>query len=340
LSDELLPIAVVIPAYNSERFIGAALDSVFAQTRPPAQVIVVDDGSADRSASIAQARGATVIRQANAGVSAARNSGMRAATQPWLAFLDADDTWLPEKLALQWAALCAGTGAKASITDRTLVDESGPVAGTLFTMNRDYPTLQRRRVAHEAFLLERAPMCAALLRGNFVLLSSLVVDRELALANGGFDETMCYCEDLDLTLRIAALTDVVAIEAPLVVKRAHGAAASIDRGKMQLGRAELTDRVVARPQLYPPGAREHCERERPVRFKRAGMKFLDELQFEQSARALSTSLRYRFDGAAATALIVSRTLGALRAERPLEAARALLRHTRSWGRTRKSLIDA
>lgn len=340
MSDEILPFSVVIPVYNSERFVGEALDGVFAQTRQPAQVIVVDDGSADRSAAIAQARGVTVIRQANAGVSAARNVGMRAATQPWIAFLDADDTWLPNKLELQWAALCAGSGAKASITDRTSVSENGPLAGTLFAMNRDYPTLPRSRIADDAYLLERAPMCAALLRGNFVLLSSLVVDRELALAGGGFDETMRYCEDLDLTLRIAALTDIVAVETSLVVKRAHDAGASIDRGKMQLGRAELTDRVIARSQLYPPGALEYCKLERPTRFKRAGMRLLNELQFDQSARALRTSLRYRFDGGAVTALVISRTLGALRAERPLAAARVLLRRARAWGRQRKSLIDA
>lgn len=340
LSDKTLPITVVIAAYNSERFIGEALDSVFAQTCPPAQVVIVDDGSTDRSAAIAQARGATVIRQANAGVSAARNVGMRAATQPWLAFLDADDIWLPNKLDLQWAALCAAAGAKASITDRTSLSEDGPLAGTLFSLNRDYPTLPRRRVAQDAYLLERAPMCAALLRGNFVLLSSLVVDRDLALASGGFDEAMRYCEDLDLTLRIAALTDIVAVETPLVVKRAHRAGASTDRGKMQLGRAELTDRVIARSQLYPPGALEYCKQERPVRFKRAGMKFLNELQFDQSARALRTSLRYRFDGGAVTALIISRTLGMLRAERPLAAARVLVRRARAWGRPRKGLIDA
>src|SRR5215469_3467519 len=103
LSDETLPFSVIIPVYNCERFIGAALDSIFAQSRRPAQVIVVDDGSADSSSAIAQERGAIVIRQANAGVSAARNVGMRAASQPWLAFLDADDTWMPNKLELQWA---------------------------------------------------------------------------------------------------------------------------------------------------------------------------------------------------------------------------------------------
>jgi len=98
-----MTISVVIPAYNAAEYIGRAIDSVLAQTRRPDEIIVVDDGSTDDTASIVETYGSQVrlIRQENTGVSAARNTGIDAATGEWIAFLDGDDEWLKEKLQLQ-----------------------------------------------------------------------------------------------------------------------------------------------------------------------------------------------------------------------------------------------
>ncbi|MCI0498058.1 MAG: glycosyltransferase [Planctomycetales bacterium] len=98
-----MKISVIIPAYNAQRHIGRAIDSVLKQARPADEVIVIDDGSADRTADIVRSYGGRVmlIQQPNAGVSAARNAGIAAAAGDWIAFLDADDEWLPEKLRLQ-----------------------------------------------------------------------------------------------------------------------------------------------------------------------------------------------------------------------------------------------
>jgi len=99
-------ITAVIPAYNAGRYLARALASVHAQMRPPDQVIVVDDGSTDDTAEIAAADGrAELIRQNNAGASVARNAGIRAADGDWIAFLDADDEWLPDHLARQESLL-------------------------------------------------------------------------------------------------------------------------------------------------------------------------------------------------------------------------------------------
>ena len=93
------PVSVVIPIYNRGGWIAETLQSILGQTLPPAEVIVVDDGSTDDVAAVV-ARFPTVrlIRQANAGVSTARNRGVEAATQPFIAFCDSDDTWYPHKL--------------------------------------------------------------------------------------------------------------------------------------------------------------------------------------------------------------------------------------------------
>ena len=98
-----MTIGVVIPAYNSAKHIRRAIDSVLAQTHQADEIIVADDGSIDDTTSVVEGYGSAVklIRQANAGASVARNTGINAATSKWIAFLDSDDEWLPEKLEVQ-----------------------------------------------------------------------------------------------------------------------------------------------------------------------------------------------------------------------------------------------
>ncbi|MHC5199098.1 MAG: glycosyltransferase family 2 protein [Planctomycetota bacterium] len=96
-------ISAVIPAYNAAKYIARSIDSVLAQTHPVDEIVIVDDGSTDNTAAIIKDYGDKVryIHQPNAGVSAARNTGIEAATGNWIAFLDADDEWLPEKIKRQ-----------------------------------------------------------------------------------------------------------------------------------------------------------------------------------------------------------------------------------------------
>ena len=102
-----MTISVVIPAYNAEKYIGRAIDSVLGQSRVADEVIVVDDGSVDDTAAVVEGYGEKVrlIRQENAGASVARNRGIEAASGEWIAFLDADDEWLVDNLELQSALL-------------------------------------------------------------------------------------------------------------------------------------------------------------------------------------------------------------------------------------------
>ncbi len=97
-----ITISVVIPAYNAGGYLARAIDSVLAQSRPAEEIVVVDDGSSDNTAQVAQGYGEKIrfIRQENAGASVARNTGIEAATSEWIAFLDADDEWLGNHLLL------------------------------------------------------------------------------------------------------------------------------------------------------------------------------------------------------------------------------------------------
>jgi glycosyltransferase involved in cell wall biosynthesis len=106
MTEEKRLVSVIIPVYNGARYLREALESVFAQTYRPFEVIVVDDGSSDDSGKIAQSfPDVRYIHQANQGVAAARNNGIEAARGEFLAFIDQDDLWTPEKLKLQIACL-------------------------------------------------------------------------------------------------------------------------------------------------------------------------------------------------------------------------------------------
>jgi glycosyltransferase involved in cell wall biosynthesis len=109
------PVSVVIPFADNRRYLEAAIRSVLGQTLPPRELILVDDGSTDGSASVARRHvpPARYVRRDNGGAGAARNTGVARATQDFLAFCDADDLWLPAKLERQLAAIAADPGAEA-----------------------------------------------------------------------------------------------------------------------------------------------------------------------------------------------------------------------------------
>ena len=108
-------VSVIIPTFDRISVLPRALDSVLAQTRPAGEVIVVDDGSTDGTAELLERDypGVTTIRQSNRGVSAARNAGLAAASGDWIAFLDSDDEWRPQKLERQLDALAASVPVRA-----------------------------------------------------------------------------------------------------------------------------------------------------------------------------------------------------------------------------------
>ena len=120
-------VSVLIPVFNGERYVRQAIDSALGQTYPPHEIIVVDDGSTDSSRAIAESYGGKVvcIAQPNQGPSAARNRLIEASSGDWIAFLDCDDYWFPDKLEKQVAAVKQNPPADLIYTGRIEIDEYG-----------------------------------------------------------------------------------------------------------------------------------------------------------------------------------------------------------------------
>jgi glycosyltransferase involved in cell wall biosynthesis len=199
-------ISVVVPAYNAAATIVPALRSALAQSRPPDEVIVVDDGSQDGTADLIERElpDVKVLRQTNAGPSAARNTAAQAAQGDWLAFLDADDVWLQEKLALQLAALSDVPGIGMCSSDWMRSREKAPPLPPL-------KELPRRRITF-----------GDIVRLNRFQTSTVLVRRELWQAVGGFRTAIDGTEDWDFWMRVSQHTDDLHLAWPLVVYRDEG----------------------------------------------------------------------------------------------------------------------
>ena len=132
-------VSVVVAAHNSERYVGAALGSALAQDHGPFEVIVVDDGSTDGTAAAAERHGVRLIRRANGGQGAAKNTGIAAAEGELIAFLDHDDLWAPRKLSRQVAALAGAPEAAGVVARLDVLLEPGVPHPDWLPRSREYP---------------------------------------------------------------------------------------------------------------------------------------------------------------------------------------------------------
>jgi glycosyltransferase involved in cell wall biosynthesis len=246
------PISVIIPCYNGELTIRAAVESALNQTLHPAEVIVVDDGSSDDSAAIARAAGATVISQANGGLSAARNTGIGVATQPWIAFLDADDLWEPDKLQQQWAAHDLYPQAGLITCDFVKFEGEDLLTSTfLFSPDSGYEQGNRVRIAERVSLIE--DMSAFGKTGLFVFPSALLVRKKVVAAAGAFRPDFRIGEDVECFLRWLSRTSLLVVERPLMRYRIHQGNLSKNKTARLLSYVRTADLMAQFPEDYPPG---------------------------------------------------------------------------------------
>ena len=198
-----MKVSVIVPTHNRAHTLARALDSVLAQTRPADEIIVVDDGSDDETGqALERFTTVRVLRQENLGVSAARNAGIRAASGDWLALLDSDDVWLPEKLAWQCALIAAHPDHRLCHGNERWLRHGEPLK-----------QLSKHRKRGGDIFEDCLPLCV-------ISPSAVMLRHDLLTEVGLFDENLPACEDYDLWLRICAREPVLYVEQALLIK--HG----------------------------------------------------------------------------------------------------------------------
>ena len=227
--------SVVIAAYEAAAFAGDAVRSALDQEPPPLEVIIGDDGSTDSLADVLGVFGSDVriVRIEHAGEAAAKNAAAAAATGEFLAFLDADDTFLPGRLAAVSALARARADLDVITTDAYLVHQ-GRVLGRTYGDGHRFALTDQR---------------SAILRSNFVLGLS-AVRRTRFHEVGGFDPAIAYTTDWDLWIRLIFSGSAVGfIPEPLAEYRLHGGSMSARRAAMARGRLETLANAAARVDL-------------------------------------------------------------------------------------------
>ncbi len=198
-------VSVIVPVYNAERYLAQALESVFAQAYRPFEVIVVDDGSTDASAQIAQQFPIRYFRQANGGPGAARNLGIEQAQGELIAFQDADDLWTRDKLSTQVDYLLEHRQVQFVIARAKFVLEPGGV----------YPTSLRKDALESDYVMP--------------LMQTLLAWREVFNVVGPMDPTLSPADDADWFARANDLgVPMAVVDRVLLHKRLHDRNISLD----------------------------------------------------------------------------------------------------------------
>jgi glycosyltransferase involved in cell wall biosynthesis len=207
-------VTVILPAYNSARFLQATLDSIYAQDYDDFEVLVIDDGSTDETPQIAACQESRVrlIRQKNAGISQARNTGLRCARGQFIAFIDHDDLWHPEKLSAQVKALAEADAL------------TGVCYGNfLIWQDTNQPVFPDPTVSSSEQLAELSGwIYHQLLLTNWVLFSTALFRRNVFELVGKFDPELPPADDWDLVLRASRQFKFLRLQSVVALYRHHG----------------------------------------------------------------------------------------------------------------------
>jgi len=231
MTSDLPLVSVIIPTRNRGEQLLQALRSVLAQSYAALEIIVVDDASSEDMrvvvATLDDPRIRLLRHAERRGGGAARNTGIRAASGDWIAFLDDDDEWLPDKLARQMERVRIAPGGEVPVvyTGEQYVDAAGDVLRIL-------------RPRKQGWILKD------LLFGNYVgSTSTVLAARSALLAVDGFDENQRSCQDWDLWIRMAERCPFYAAAEPLVIRHVYGQRIDSDLAAQMQGRLQLLAKI-------------------------------------------------------------------------------------------------
>ena len=303
-----MKVSVIVPVYECAAYLADALDSVFAQTYPDLEVIVVDHSP--------KAHGAVLqpytpriryVVQESAGVSAARNLGIEQAQGDLIAFLDGDDLWVPDKLAVQMEILLQRPDVGLVFSRIEEINEAGHLKPPPAPITEPSPfgDWLGRSATHDPQVFIGA-MHETLLHNNYIPTSSVIVRRACLLRAGLFDERYRICEDYDLWLRMAReypMAFVNRVTAQYRV-RADGLSGS---GQARIYRWKEWNSLVLEAHLptVPRDLRPRVREKIARRFREAGWYYLRQGRIRQAQELFTKSLRHRWYQPTALAYLVA-----------------------------------
>jgi len=272
-------ISIILLTYDREAYLREAVESVLAQTYVQWELLIVDDGSTDGTRAyldtLTDPRIRRLLRAHCGNIALLKNIGVRSTRGSYIAFLDSDDLWLPEKLALQIADLLAHPECGWSYTGYALKNEPG--------RNAQWPR-RRAWTPHGGWILEHVIVVQGL-----VVVPAVMVTRRLFEGVGGFDESLPRCEDLDMWFRLAEASPATVVATPLVKVR-HHAGNQATRGLEELAYLDTYTELLAR--TASPRVRSLCRRQR----MHLSVNFVDRFRgagrYGEAWRTLGISFRY------------------------------------------------
>ena len=204
--------SVIIPVFNGEKTIARALESVLDQTYPPHEIIVIDDGSEDRTEDTVNrfSKNVHYFKQTNQGVSVSRNNGARIATGNWLTFLDADDYYYPDRLETHADYLIAFPKLGFLTSDFDYRDPSGKLIKRSMTNNAAGQALLERADQKDRAIIEQHEM-EDFVSQHFGDTHTLSVRRSDFIQLGGYPSRFAVCEDVHFLIRLCAQVDSIGV---------------------------------------------------------------------------------------------------------------------------------
>jgi glycosyltransferase involved in cell wall biosynthesis len=236
-------ISVIVPSYNRADLIPQTVHSILNQSHPPAEVIVVDDGSTDNTETVLQQFGSAIkyLRIQNAGQARARNIGVEASTSEWIAFCDSDDLWQPDKLSGQVRLFAQAPDVEYSFTNFRIVQNEQWSQETKFDfLPAGYWDLPKRDIECGLFVVD-APLFKRLLTYQPIFPSTIMMKRTFFEAVGRWEDSLgrAVGEDFEFTLRCAYRSPVGVVAAPVVGIRKHTTNFSGDALRIMMGDIEI-----------------------------------------------------------------------------------------------------
>jgi glycosyltransferase involved in cell wall biosynthesis len=278
-------VSAIVPVYNCAQYVGKAIESILAQTYPAHEIIVVDDGSTDSTREALEPYKDSIIYvyQKNAGEPAARNTGIRHSTGEYIAYLDADDLWLPDKLELQMEYFRNHPQCDLVYTDMMTFDDQGVIECSV--------RASRARVYSSGKIFPR------LFRETLFGSGSVVLRKAAAEQAGGFDETFFVGSDYEMWLRMSRSFEFGYVDKPLLMYRQHRDMSTQKLGKVPQDGMPWQVKVLKRTlELFPEAERElgksAINHRMAVPYMWLGRSWMDRGNHKEARRLISGAIQY------------------------------------------------